>query len=74
MKTRRCIDALERDVLRAALRWHNYRERHAPVSTHPNYPNLSPHRWASDRIWDRVDALEEAHHQAIARLAAARKR
>lgn len=65
---------LEKAVVRAGLRWHNYRERYAPLSKAPGYPQLEPARWADDATHDKCDELEAKLEQAIAMLAEARKR
>lgn len=68
------IAALEKAVVRASLRWHNYRERYAPLKKAPGYPQLAPDRWADDHTHDKIEELEQAWQESVAHLAKARKR
>lgn len=65
---------LERAVIRAALRWYDFQEKHAPLTKAKGYPQLEPMRWADDATHDKIEALEQKTETAIARLAKARKK
>lgn len=69
---KRCLDAVERDAIKAALRFHNYRERHTTVKKFSN--GGEPYRMAFDHIWDKLDELEKARDAAVAALAKARRK
>jgi hypothetical protein len=66
------IAELEKAVVRAALRWHHYRERYTWLRP-SSIEGEEPHRMSYDRHWDKLEELEKVRDEAVADLAAARK-